>query len=312
VTSAVRASGRSVEITHADRVVFPRAGLTKLDLANYYAAVAEAMVPHVRGRPLALESFPHGIDGERYFLKNVPKHFPAWIATTVVPRRTGAPIRQALANDAATLAYLAGQNAVTPHVWTSRADRLDRPDRLIFDLDPSVDRFAEVRAAVRALGDLLRDLGLAPYAMVTGSRGVHVTVPLRRTAAYEQVHAFARDVAALFASRNPGRLTVEFHRVKRGDRIYVDVARNAYAQHAVTPYAVRGLPDAPVATPLQWEELDDRSLRAQRWTMPSVRHRLEELGGDPWADIARHSRPLGAARRALGRVAPGTLAAGTG
>jgi bifunctional non-homologous end joining protein LigD len=302
VTATIEAAERSIQISHPERVMFPDAGLTKLDLAVHYARVAEVMLPLVRGRPLALESFPAGVGGERYFLKNVPSHFPTWIATATVPRREGGSIRQALANDAATLVYLAGQNVLTPHVWTSRADRLERPDRIVFDLDPSVERFAEVRATARELGRLLREIGLAPYAMTTGSRGIHVVAALRRTADHDEVNRFSREVAALLASRDPRRLTVEFHRSRRGERIYVDVARNGYGQHSVAPYAVRGLANAPVATPLRWEELDDRRLGPQRWTIATLPGRLAE-DGDPWREIAREARSIGPARRALARLA---------
>ncbi len=186
-TEEVKAGRRSVPITHADRVVFPKAGVTKLDLARHYAAVAPAMVPHVRDRPIAVQSFPQGIEGKGFFVKNAARHFPDWIATATVPKREGGELRQVLANDAATLVYLAGQNAITPHIWTARADRLEQPDRIVFDLDPATKRFAEVRAAARALGDLLRDLGFEPFAMTTGSRGLHVVVALRRRADYAEV-----------------------------------------------------------------------------------------------------------------------------
>ena len=296
----VRAGRRRVTISHPDRVVFPDAGLTKLDLARHYATVGGVMVPHVRNRPLALQVFPRGIDGSGHFLKDAPRHFPGWIATVVVPKREGGTITQVLANDVATLVYLAGQNAVTPHVWTSRADRLERPDRVIFDLDPSAGSFGAVRAAARAVGGLLRGLGLEPFAMTTGSRGLHVVAPLRRTADYDEVHAFAREAAQALVERDPDGLTVEFRRAKRGDRIFVDVGRNAYGQHAVAPYAVRALPIAPVATPLRWQELDDDDLDPQGWTIRTIADRLAGIG-DPWKGIARHARALGPARRALRR-----------
>jgi bifunctional non-homologous end joining protein LigD len=300
--ATVRAGRRRVAISHADRVVFPEAGLSKLDLARHYADVGPVMVPHVRGRPLALQVFPRGIGGDGHFLKDTPRHFPGWVRTATVPKREGGTIDQVLADDVPTLVYLAGQNAVTPHVWTARADRLERPDRVIFDLDPSGGSFDAVRAAARAAGGLLRELGLVPFAMTTGSRGLHVVAPLRRTAEYDEVHAFAREAAAALAEADREALTVEFRKAKRGDRIYVDVARNAYGQHAVAPYAVRALPAAPVATPLRWEELDDDGLRPQGWTVATIGERLADLG-DPWAAIARHARAVGPARRALGRRA---------
>lgn len=299
MTAAVRAGRRSITISSPDRVVFGRAGLTKLDLARYYADVAGVMVPHVRDRPLALHTFPKGVEAEGYFAKNEPRHFPAWIRTVRVPKREGGTITQVLANDAATLVYLAGQNAVALHVWTARADRLERPDRLVFDLDPSVHDFDEVRAAARETGALLRDLGLVPYAMTTGSRGLHVVAPLQRRADYDEVHDLARAAAQRLAAEHPDRLTSEFRREKRGDRLFLDINRNGYGQHAIAPYSPRALPNAPVATPLRWEELDDATLDPQGWTMTTVGARLAELGGDPWRDIARDARTLSSARKVL-------------
>jgi bifunctional non-homologous end joining protein LigD len=301
MTEVLAVGRRQIPVSHPERVLFPVPGVTKLDLARYYEAIGEVMVRHVRERPLALQSFPHGVDGERYFVKDVPRHYPTWIRRVAVPKREGGTIHQVLADNTATLVYLAGQNAITPHVWTSRADRLEYPDRIVFDLDPSVERFAEVRAAARALGDLLREVGLRPFAMTTGSRGLHVVTPLRRTADYDSVHRFVRALAQYFVARNPRTLTVEFRRGARGERIFVDVGRNAYGQHAVAPYAVRGLPAAPVATPLRWEELADRRLSAQRWTVSTVGDRIADAD-DPWRDIARGARAVGRAQRALERL----------
>jgi bifunctional non-homologous end joining protein LigD len=298
--ATVQVGRRRVVISHADRAVFPDTGFTKLDLARHYADVGPVMVPHVRDRPLALQVFPRGIQEQGHFLKDAPGHFPPWIRTFPVPKREGGTIDQVLANDPATLVYLAGQNAVTPHVWTSRVDRLERPDRVIFDLDPPGDDFTAVRAAARDAGDLLRDLGLRPFTMTTGSRGLHVVAPLRRTAGFDEVHAFAREAAEALVAADPEGLTVEFRRAKRGDRIFVDVNRNAYGQHAVAPYAVRARAGAPVATPLRWEELDDDGLRPDGWTIATIGARLAD-GDDPWAGIGRRARDVRAARRALGR-----------
>ena len=302
MTEEIRAGRRRIPISSSDRVLIPgEGGVTKLDLARHYAAVGEVMVPHVRDRPLALQGFPHGIGEGGFYLKEAPRHFPDWIPRAEVPKREGGVVHHVIANEPATLVYLAGQNVITPHIWTSRVDMLERPDRLIFDLDPSTEDFAEVRATARALGGLLRDLRLEPFAMTTGSRGLHVTVPLRRTADYPEVQAFARDVAALLAAASPDTLTTEFHIEKRGERIYLDVNRTRYGQHAVAPYAVRPLPGAPVATPLRWEELEDRGLDPQGWRVATIGARLAE-SGDPWSDIARHARAVGPARTALDRL----------
>ena len=180
MTETLRIGRRDVRITHPDKLLFPRARITKLDLARHYERVAPVMLPYVAGRPLALQVVPGRHRRARASsMKTVPKYFPDWIHRATVPKR-GGTVTHALADDAATLVYLAGQNVVTPHIWLSRADEPRKPDRLILDFDPSGGGFADVRAAARDAGERLRDAGLVPYAMVTGSRGVHVVCPLRR------------------------------------------------------------------------------------------------------------------------------------
>lgn len=290
MTVAVRVGRRSVGITHEDRVVFGRAGLTKLDLARHYERVAPLMLRYVRDRPLALQAFPEGVEGSGFFMKAVPSYFPEWVGRATVPKK-GGKVTHVLAQDAATLVYLAGQNVVTLHAWLSRADAPREPDRLIIDFDPSPGgRFADVRAAARAAGQRLRDRGLATYAMTTGSRGLHVLCPLRRGAAFGEAHRFARDLAEELVADDPRHLTLEWHRSERGAKIYVDVNRIAYAQHAVAPYSVRPRPTAPVAVPLHWEELSDQSLRPDRWTIANMNARLAD--GDPWKGMARRARSL--------------------
>jgi bifunctional non-homologous end joining protein LigD len=291
VTETIRVGRHAIAITHPDKALFPSPRVTKLDLARYYESVAKAMLPHVRGRPLALQGFPQGIDGPGYFLKSVPNHFPDWIATTRVAKRGGS-LTQILAGDAATLVYLAGQNVITPHVWLSRADQPRKPDRLILDFDPSPGAgFAMVRRAARDAGARLRDAGLAPFAMVTGSRGVHVVCPLRRGPSFSAVHSYARAIAEELVADDAKHLTLEWRRADRGARIYVDVNRINYAQHAVAPYGVRARPRAPVAMPIHWDELSDRRLKPDAWTIRNATDRIRSEG-DAWKGIARKARGL--------------------
>jgi bifunctional non-homologous end joining protein LigD len=289
---ALSVGRRRIEITHPDKAMFEGPTITKLELARYYEAVAAVMVPLARDRPLALQSFPRGTTGDSgFFLKSVPSYYPDWIKTVEVPKRGGS-LTQALMDNAATMVYLAGQNVVTPHVWLSRADRLREPDRLIIDLDPSPGiGFSAVRAAARAAGARLRDAGLKPHAMVTGSRGVHVLCPLRRGPSFTDVHGYARVLAEAMVADDPKRLTLEWHRDERGARIYIDVNRINYAQHAVAPYGVRPRPGAPVAMPLHWEELDDRALKPDKYTVRNAVARLESEG-DAWKGIGRDARKL--------------------
>ncbi len=282
---------RRVAISHPSKRLFADPAVTKLELARYYERVAAVMLPHLKDRPLALQAFPAGIERNGFFLKSVPSHFPSWIATTTVPKRGGS-LTQVLAQEAGTLVYLAGQNVITPHIWLSRADRPREPDRLTIDLDPAPGvGFAEVRAAARAAGERLRDAGLVPYAMVTGSRGVHVVCPLRRGASFSQVHGFARALAEQMVAADPEHLTLEWHRAERGSRIYLDVNRINYAQHAVAPYAVRPRPGAPVAMPIEWDELSDASLRPDKWDLATAVDRVRSEG-DAWRGIGRRARKL--------------------
>jgi bifunctional non-homologous end joining protein LigD len=278
-----------VEITHPDRVLFPD-GITKADLVDYYDAVAEVMLPHLKGRPLTLWRYPRGIDEQGFVQQDFAGSVPDWMSSAEVAKEGGTVVHP-IADRREALAWLANQNCITPHSWLSRRDRLDEPDLIVFDLDPSTTAFAPVRAAARACADVLEDLGLASYVKTTGSRGLHVVVPLSRGADFDTVRQFARDIAGVVAADDPAHRTVEQRKDKRGDRIYLDVMRNAYAQTAVAPYAVRARRGAPVATPLGWDELSSRGLRPDRFTIRDVPKRIAEQG-DPWADMRRHARSL--------------------
>lgn len=296
MSATIRAGRRSVEISRPGKALFP-CGITKADLATYYERVAQAMLPHIRGRPLNLERYPDGIEGERIMQQRAGKYFPAWIRRANVGKKGGS-VEHVVAADAATLVYLAGQACITLHPWLSRADRLQQPDRLIFDLDPSNGKPAEVLRAARTMFDLVRELGLQPWVMTTGSRGYHVTVPLRRSVDFDATRAFARDVAALASRREPRLFTTEQRKAKREGRILIDVMRNAYAHSAVAPYAVRARPGAPVAAPLHPDELAESDMRPDRWTLRTLPQRLEH-DGDPWERIGGGGQTIGGARRRL-------------
>jgi bifunctional non-homologous end joining protein LigD len=292
--TTIRAGRRSVRISNPDKVLFPADGITKLDLAQYYEAVSRAMVEHTRDRPLNLWRWNNGIDKDVVVQQAIPKGAPEWVRRVTVPRRRGGDVEHAVGGEAATLVWLANQNCITPHVWTARADKPDSPDRLVFDFDPpdeGDDHFEAIRAGALAVGDLLRERGLSPYAMTSGSRGIHVVAPLRRGPDSNTVRTVAGELAEEVAGRLPDQLTTSWRKAGRGGRVLVDAARNTYAQTAVAPYAVRAKPGAPVATPLAWEELSDPDLSPIRWTLRDVPGRREERG-DPWAGIARDAASL--------------------
>lgn len=300
MTTSLTLGRRRVEIPNPDKLLFPGDGITKRELAEYYARIAPVMLPHLRDRPLHMQRFPDGIEGEEIQQKQASEYFPDWIHRTRVPRKSGGFVDHVLCQDAATLVYLAGQACITPHTWLSRADRLDQPDLMIFDLDPPGEDGGPVREAARALHDLLGALGLPAFLKATGGRGLHVAVPLDRSANFDEVRAFAREVAAVLAARHPDRVTAEIRKEKRSGRVFIDTMRNAYGQTTVAPYAVRARPGAPVAVPLEWEELDDRGVGTKRYSLHTV---FDLLDGrpDPWADLSRKALSLERARRKLGR-----------
>ncbi|MFH8448430.1 non-homologous end-joining DNA ligase [Streptomyces fungicidicus] len=295
----VRAGRRSVEIRRPGKVLFPggrdAAEYTKGDLVDYHRAVAPFMLPHLRGRPLMLDRRPDGVGGPAFMQKNTPDGYPDWITRAEVGKE-GGTVTHTVCDDTATLLYLVDQASITLHRWQSRTARIDRPDRLVFDLDPAGDDFETVREAARLLRGLLDELELPSAPMTTGSRGLHVIVPLSATQDFDEVRAFAHDVAGTLAAAHPGRLTTAARKKDRGSRLYLDVQRNAYAQTAVAPYTVRALPGAPVAVPISWEQLDDPGLHARRWTVEDA---VAQARTDPWAGLPRRGRALGPARRRL-------------
>ena len=255
------------------------------------------MLPHLRGRPVSMQRFPEGVGQQGFFHKEAPPYFPAWVERAKV-KKAGGTVNHAVVNNVDSLLLLANHGTITPHVWLSRADRPRRPDRLVFDLDPSRDDFSQVRRAARNLASLLDDLGLPAFPMVTGSSGIHLWVPIRRDRDTEAVKAFTRGIARLAAERYPADLTTEWTKAKRGDRILVDVARHGYAQTVVPPYAVRPRPHAPVAMPISLEELSDSKLRPDRWTIRNAFRRLSRAQ-DPWEGFGRATQSIARPERKL-------------
>jgi bifunctional non-homologous end joining protein LigD len=289
-----------IEITHADRVMFPGDYITKGDLVDYFSEVADVVLPHLKGRPLTLWRYPRGIDEKGFVQQDFADSLPDWMDRAQVQKENGTVVHP-VAERREAIVWLANQNCLTPHIWLSRKEKLHKPDRLVFDLDPSGTDFGPVRATAHALADVLDDLGLACYVQTTGSRGLHVVTPLSADADFDSVREFARDVAGLVVDDDPDHRTIEMRKEKRGDRVYLDIMRNAYAQTAVAPYAVRARPGAPVATPLEWVELDSRGMRPDRFTINDIPKRVAGQA-DPWAGMRRHARSLSRPRQRLSKL----------
>lgn len=293
----LRAGNRTIEITHPNKVMFPEDGFTKADLASYYEAVAPVMLPHVKNRPASMERYPDGIAAHRFYNKDAPKYFPEWIKRARLPKK-GGWVNHVVIDNAATLVYLAQQGCITPHVAMHRIDDLEHPDQLMIDLDPSTEDFSIVRETALSLREALDDLGLFSVVKASGSRGLHIVVPLDRSADFPSVRTFALDLAELLVMRDPDRLTIEVRKAARGDRLFLDCLRNNFAQHAVAPYGVRARNGAPVAMPLDWAEVEDRKLNPRAWSIKSAIKRIANEP-DPWKGWRRKARSLARARSRL-------------
>jgi bifunctional non-homologous end joining protein LigD len=277
-------------ITHPDKVLFPDDGITKGEVAAYYEAIAPVMLPHLCGRPVTMERYPAGIGEEGFWQKDVSKGFPPWLQRVEVPKKGGV-VHHAVITDRRSLLWVTNQNTITQHVWTSRVPRLEYPDLCVFDLDPSTDDVAAVRAAAIELRDLLSELGLPSWVKTSGSKGFHIVVPLDGKSDISVVARFVHGVGALFVSRSPDRLTQEFSKADRGSRIYVDTGRNGYGATFAAAYTLRAKPGAPVSAPCTWEEVERGAVEPRTFTLRNMPERVAAIG-DVWAGMRRRGRSL--------------------
>jgi bifunctional non-homologous end joining protein LigD len=286
--SVMRIGGKMIDISNRRKVFFPESGLTKGDLIDYYRQVAKTMLPHTTHYPVSMERYPDGIDREGFFQKEASGHFPEWIGTVTVEKVDGGSYTAPVADSAAALVYLANQAVVTFHLHLSRATDLKHPDRMVFDLDPpeGAKNSGEARRAALDLREILKELDMRAFVQTSGSKGFHVVVALDRRSGFNDVRAFARNVAKVLVNRSGDRCTLEQRKNKRKGRVFVDTLRNAYGATLVAPYAVRPLSEAPVATPLDWKEVESGA-SPRNWTIKNIARRLDRKK-DPWKDIRRH------------------------
>ena len=295
-TQIVQVNGHDIKVSKLDKALFPEDSVSKGDMLDHYRAVADVMLPHLAGRPLTLRRYPDGIGEGGFFQKHASDYFPEWIRTATMEADEGT-VDYVVCEDEATLLYLANQATIEFHVWLSTVDRPDHPDRLVIDIDPpSGVTVASLRDIARRARDLYADLGFTPFVQATGGRGFHVVAPLDRTADFDAVRDLAAAVADRLAAADPDHLTTAQRKQRRGDRVFLDVNRNAYGQTFITPYSMRARPGAPVATPLDWTELG-RSAPNGR-TTATIGKRLAQKG-DPWVDIDQHAASAAEARERL-------------
>jgi bifunctional non-homologous end joining protein LigD len=291
-----------VELTSPERVLFPDDGLTKGDLFAYYGAVAPALVPHLRDRPFTMKRWREGLAGGSFFQKQAPKGIPAWIPTRTFktfPRGGGSRMVDfPLVNSAEVLLWMVQMHCIDMNAWYSRVDLPDRPDYVLFDLDPpeSDDGFALAVKVAHLIRAALEQLSLRSYVKTSGADGIHVLVPITRESSYEQTYAFAERLARQLEQEHPGEVTTEWLKRKRRG-VLVDHRQNGWGKTVASVYSVRPKPGAPVSTPLAWEELEP-GLLPRDFTIPVALERLERHG-DLFAPVLAGGQPLGPALAAL-------------
>jgi bifunctional non-homologous end joining protein LigD len=297
------AATRTVKLSSADRVLFPADGITKGDLFDYYGEIAPALVPHLRNRPFTLKRYPHGIDGEVFFQKQAPKHLPDWIPTRQFrtwPREGGSRLVDfALVNSPEAVLFMVQNNCIDMNAWYSRVDKPDRPDFVLFDLDPPDGGFELAIEVAHLIRELLDELELPGYVKTSGADGIHVVAPITRRSTFKLTYDFAEQASRLLEQRHPGKVTTEWLKKKR-EGVLVDHRQNGHGKTIASVYSVRPKPGAPVSTPLRWEELTP-DVRPRDFGMAVALERLDRQG-DLFAPVLDDPRPLAPALKKLQRL----------
>jgi len=264
-------------LTNPDKILFPKSKITKKELADYYSSVAHLMLPFTQNRLLTMQRFPDGITGEGFYQKNIGDYFPDWIDYAPIKNADGSTTNYVIANNPETFTYLAYQAVITFHLWLSKADKIMYPDKIVIDLDPGKNTtFEMVKKYALIVHDTFAQRGITTFVMTTGSKGIHVVAPIIRRYTFDQVHEYTHNLARELVKQYPDSLTLEIRKDKRKGKLFVDYIRNTFGQTSVAPYSVRPIEDAPVATPVTWDEVADKKLTAQSYTIRNVEKRLEK------------------------------------
>lgn len=296
--SKIKSGNHTIELSRPGKVLFPDDDITKKDLVDYYRKMAGQLLPFLKNRPLVMHRYPDGIFESSFYQKEVPDYFPEWIDTVEIDLRGNGKSSMVMCNNEATLLYLASQASITPHIWLSTSDNPEKPDRIVFDLDPPEDGFELVQNAAKDLKQLFDRMEMHCYAMTTGSEGMHVLVMLDGAADFDDARKFAHMVAERLVGMNPDTYTTETRKDKRRGRLFIDYLRNAYGQTTVAPYAVRARKGAPVATPIDWNEAGKGDMSAQKYHIGNIFRRLSARD-DPWSHINKHRYSVSTALKKL-------------
>ncbi len=295
----IKAGKQVIQVSNPDKILYPDDKITKLQVIQYYEKIANLMLPYLKDRPLTMHRFPDGISKEGFFQKEVPEYFPPWIEKIKLDNKTGGDTTYLLCQNKETLLYITEQACITPHIWLAKYDKPNHPDKIVFDLDPATpEDFESVRQTALLIKETLDKLELNTFIMTTGSKGVHVIIPIEREHTFEQTRLFAQKIAKNIAKNNPDKITVEQRKEKRKNRLFIDTTRNAYAQTSVAPYSLRAKKTAPIATPITWKDLENKNLNAKTYNINNIFQHLQNTP-NPWKNITQQTNTL---KQALNKI----------
>ena len=277
------------EFTHLDKIIFPQDNFTKEDVITYYQKIAPFLLPHINNHLIVMQRFPEGIDHEGFYQKQISDYFPAWIQRKTISLKKGNDQTLLLVNTQKDLAYLANQNVIVFHSWLSSIDHINKPSKIVFDLDPDNNSLQEIHTIAKAIKKLLEQHGLIPFIMTTGSRSYHVVIPIKPEHSFDIIHEFAKQIAQHIAQQYPLFCTADLTKEQRKNKIFIDYLRNSYGQTSVAAYSLRAHEKAPVATPIEWKELSTTA--PQKYTLKNIFKRLARKQ-DPWKDFSKKAKPV--------------------
>ncbi|MCX2743241.1 non-homologous end-joining DNA ligase [Mangrovivirga sp. M17] len=283
----MKISGHNIDISNTEKVFYKKEKFTKGDVIEYYKDMSEYILPYLKDRPLMLQRFPDGIDKDGFYQKEASDYFPNWIKTKSLKKEDG-KVNHVICNDKATLVYLANQGTITFHGWLSTIEKIKNPDKLVIDLDPPSSDFEIVREAAFLIKGTLEKMDVTSFVNTTGSSGVHVVIMLDGKSDFDQSREFAKNLGEYLSEQHSDVFTTATRKEKRNGKLYFDIQRNAYGQTAVTPYSLRPIENAPIATPLDWNELKDKSINSRSYDLTNIKRRLSKKE-DPWKGARRSS-----------------------
>ncbi|MGM0504153.1 MAG: non-homologous end-joining DNA ligase [Bacteroidota bacterium] len=288
----IKINNKEISLSKTDKILYPDSDITKADIIEYYRKIWENIAPYATDRALVMQRFPDGIKEQGFFQKKISDYFPGWIETiTIKEKESNGKAEYVNCNKEETIVYLANQGSLVLHGWLSKKSNVNKPDKMVFDLDPSDNDFEKVKQGALLLKELLDQGNIHSYPLITGSKGIHVIIPLKEKDDFDDIRNVAKQIAEIVTKRDDKNFTTETSKNKRGHKVFVDYLRNSYGQTSILPYSLRAIDNAPVAVPLDWDEIKDKELDPQKYNISNIFHRISQKQ-DPWKDMNKNAVDL--------------------